>query len=102
MDYLRKKGKYKNSVTPSLIVLDLNLPKKNGIEVLKEIKEDEILKRVPVIVLTISDNDIDIFESYKQYANAYITKPADFSEFREYMYTFGDFWFKNVKLPKKT
>ncbi|MGB9980219.1 response regulator [Methanobacterium sp.] len=100
MDFLHKKGKYKNSRLPSLILLDLNLPKKNGHEVLEEIKHDEVLKCIPVIVLTNSSDNNDIFESYGQYANAYITKPTDFNEFRRYMLTFKDFWLNSVKLPQ--
>jgi two-component system, chemotaxis family, response regulator Rcp1 len=101
MDYLYKKGKYKNSRTPSLILLDLNLPKKNGREVLKEIKTDDILKCIPVIVLTNSNDDKDVSESYENYANAYIIKPTDFNEFKRCIYSFREFWFKSAQLPKR-
>ena len=101
MDYLHKKGKYKNSKTPSLILLDLNLPKKNGREVLKEIKTDDILKCIPVIILTSSDDDKDIFESYDNHANAYIIKHTDFSKFKEDIQCFKEFWLNNVQLPKR-
>ena len=100
MDYLHKKGKYKDSKTPSLILLDLNLPKKNGREVLKEIKTDAILKCIPVIILTNSNNDKDISESYDHYANAYLIKPTDLDKFKVYMHCFMEFWFNNVELPK--
>ena len=102
MDYLHKKGKYENSKTPSLILLDLNLPKKNGLEVLKEIKTDDILKCIPVIVLTNSDDDKDISESYDNHANAYMIKPTDFSNFKEDIQRFREFWFNNVQLPRRT
>ncbi|MGB9979517.1 response regulator [Methanobacterium sp.] len=100
MEYLYKKGRYKDSKTPDLILLDLNLPKKNGREVLKEIKTDKILKCIPVIVLTVSDNSNDVIESYQHHANAYITKPADLEMFEKYISIFKDFWFNSVKLPK--
>jgi len=99
MDYLYKKGKYKNSKTPSLILLDLDLPKKNGHKVLKEIKTDEVLKCVPVIVLTNSNDDKDISESYENHANAYIIKPIDFDKFKRDIQCFKEFWFNNVQLP---
>ncbi|PAV05090.1 MULTISPECIES: response regulator [Methanobacterium] len=100
MNYLHKKGKYYDCVKPSLILLDLNLPKKNGSEVLKEIKTDDILKCIPVIVLTSSDDDNDIIESYGHHANAYIIKPPDFDMFEKYILIFKDFWFNSAKLPK--
>ncbi len=100
MKYLHKDGKYKSCSTPSLILLDLNLPKKNGLEVLKEIKSNDILKCIPVIVLTNSNDDMDIIRSYELHANAYISKPFDFDEFESYIYTFKDFWFNSVQLPQ--
>ena len=100
MEYLYKKGRYKDSETPDLILLDLNLPKKNGHEVLKEIKTDKILKCIPVIVLTGSDDHNDVIESYQHRANAYIIKPADWDLFEKYIITFKEFWFNNVQLPK--
>lgn len=101
IDYLYKKGKYENCKTPSLIILDLNLPKKNGLEVLEEIKTDNKLKRIPVIVLTGSTDDNDIFESYEHYANACMNKSADFDKFRKDIRAFKNYWFNNVVLPKK-
>lgn len=90
MDYLYKKGKYKYSKTPNLILLDLNLPKKDGREVLKEIKTDCKLKLIPVIVLTNSNDDNDVFESYGHYANAYLIKPTDFDKFNRDIMVFGE------------
>ena len=100
MEYLHKKGRYKDNKTPSLILLDLNLPKKSGLEILKEIKTDKALKYIPVIILTISMDDKDILESYKYHANAYMSKPDNLDKFIEEIYTFNEFWFNNVKLPK--
>ena len=99
MDYLHKRGRYKDNKTPSLILLDLNLPKKSGLEVLKEIKTDNVLKCIPVIVLTISTDDKDILESYKYHANAYISKPDNLDKLIEEICTFKEFWFNIVQLP---
>jgi Response regulators consisting of a CheY-like receiver domain and a winged-helix DNA-binding domain len=99
MGYLYKKEKYKHSKTPNLILLDLNLPKKDGREVLKEIKTDPKLKLIPVIVLTNSNDDNDVFESYGHYANAYLTKPTDFDKFNNDIMVFGEFWLNNATLP---
>ena len=101
IDYLHKKGKYKDCATPSLILLDLNLPEKSGLEVLKEIKTDSILKCIPVIILTNSNDNKDVSKSYKHHANAYITKPIDHDKFKEYISTFKEFWLNNVQLPKR-
>ncbi len=101
MDYLYRRGNYEDSEAPSLIILDLNLPKKNGREVLKEIKLDKNLKCIPVIILTTSNDDNDITESYNNYANAYMTKPADFDKFKEIIQTFKDFWINKATLPRK-
>ncbi len=100
MDYLNKKDKYQNRICPSIIMLDLNLPKKDGREILKEIKQDENLKHIPVIILTTSSDDNDIKNSYTNYASAYLTKPANFDEFIGLIQSFEDFWFKWVTLPK--
>lgn len=77
MDFLRRRGKYADAVRPDLIILDLNLPKKDGREVLKEIKEDESLKRIPVVILTISKEEEDVMKTYNLHANCFITKPLD-------------------------
>ncbi len=101
IDYLYKKGRYKHSKTPSLIILDLNLPRKSGFEVLEEIKTDNKLKHIPVIVLTGSRDDNDIFESYDHYANACMDKSIDFDKFRGDIRVFRNYWLNNVILPKK-
>ncbi len=100
MDYLNKKGKYKDRDFPSIIILDLNLPKTSGKEILRKIKHDEKLKRVPVIILTTSCDDNDINSSYGNYASAYLTKPTNFDEFNGLMQSLQNFWFKWVTLPK--
>lgn len=99
MDYLNKKGKYENALKPDLILLDLNLPKKDGREVLKEIKQDERLKRIPVVILTISKAEEDILKSYNLHANCYVTKPLDLDQFMKVVKSIENFWFSIVKLP---
>jgi len=97
--YLRKEGKYKNKTRPDLILLDLNLPKKNGKEVLAEIKGDKSFKRIPVVVLTISQAYEDIMRIYDLHANCYITKPVDIDQFIKVVRSIEYFWFSIVKLP---
>ena len=99
IDFLKKIGKYENVVTPDLILLDLNLPKKNGREVLAEIKEDKILRQIPVVILTISTAEEDILKSYKLHANCYITKPVDMNQFIKIVRSIENYWFSIVKLP---
>lgn len=99
MEYLLEKGKYKDAVYPDLILLDLNLPRKDGREVLAEIKEDANLKRIPVVVLTISSDEADILKSYNLHANCFITKPIDINQFHNVVKAIDDFWFTIVKLP---
>jgi DNA-binding response OmpR family regulator len=94
-----KKELIKNRKCPALIILDLNLPKKDGREILKEVKNDENLRRIPIVVLTTSNDEEDVMVSYDHHANAYLTKPADFNEFVELIKTFEDFWFKWTTLP---
>ena len=101
MLFLHREGKFSKMPTPDLILLDLNLPKKDGREVLAEIKQDEKLKRIPVVVLTTSKADEDIIRSYNLHANAYITKPVDLNRFIEIMHTLQEFWFSIVRLPPK-
>jgi CheY-like chemotaxis protein len=101
LNFLFKRGDYANSPTPDLILLDLNLPKIDGREVLKEIKSDKNLKKIPVIVLSTSESEADIEGSYDNYANCYITKPIDFNDFIEVVKQFQDFWISLVKLPSK-
>jgi chemotaxis family two-component system response regulator Rcp1 len=99
--FLRWEGKYSNSTRPDLILLDLNLPRKNGKEVLEEIKQDNDLKRIPVVILTISKNEEDILKAYNLRANCYITKPVDLEQFMIVVKSIEDFWFTIVKLPPK-
>ena len=101
LDYLKKKGKFMNNPTPDIILLDLNLPRKDGREVLAEIKADEYLKLIPVIIRTTSDADQDIIRSYKLHANCFITKPVDLDQFIFIIRQIETFWFTVVKLPIK-
>lgn len=101
MSFLYKKGKYADAPHPDLILLDLNLPKKNGKEVLFEIKENPKLKRIPVVILTTSKAEEDILKTYDLHANCYITKPVDFDQFISVVRKIEDFWFTIVKLPPK-
>ncbi len=97
--FLRGAGKYAGSLPPDLILLDLNLPKKDGREVLSEIKADERLKRIPVVVLTVSKSEEDILKSYNLHANCYITKPVNLEQFVNVVRSIENFWLSIVKLP---
>lgn len=97
--FLRKEGKYADSPEPHLILLDLNLPKKDGREVLAEIKQDETLKRIPVVVLTTSRAEEDVVRTYNLHANAYVTKPVDLKQFLEVVHSIEQFWLAVVTLP---
>ena len=99
MDFLRHQGKYVDAPRPDVILLDLNMPRKDGREVLSEIKSDERLKSIPVIVLTSSAADQDVLTAYRLHANCYLAKPVDFSKFKEMVQTIETFWFRNVTLP---
>lgn len=99
MAFLRRSGKYADAAHPDLVLLDLNLPLKDGREVLEEIKSDEQLKRIPVIVLTTSSAEADILNTYDNHGNAYITKPVDLDQFVKAIKTIEDFWFEIVMLP---
>ncbi len=101
MDFLTKKGKYENAPKPDLIILDLNLPKKDGREVLAEIKDNDELKRIPVVIMTISQAEEDILRSYDLHANCYVTKPIDLNQFIKVIKSIEEFWFTIVKLPSK-
>lgn len=101
LTYLRKQGVYADAPTPDLILLDLNLPRKDGREVLGEIKHDDDLRTIPVVVLTTSAADEDILRSYQLYANAYVTKPVDFDQFVEVVRQIDDFFITVVKLPPR-
>jgi two-component system, chemotaxis family, response regulator Rcp1 len=96
---LHQEGKYAGRPRPDLILLDLNLPKKDGREVLAEIKEDPELRHIPVVVLTTSTAEHDVLKTYDLHANCYINKPVDFEQFLEVVKSVGDFWFSVVILP---
>jgi CheY-like chemotaxis protein len=98
--FLRKQGKYADAVRPDLVLLDLNMPKKDGREVLAEIKADEQLRHIPVVVLTTSKAEQDILKAYSLHANCYITKPVDLDQFISIVESIEDFWFTIVKLPQ--
>jgi len=102
MAFLHHEGKYKDSPRPDLILLDLNLPRKTGHEVLKEIKSDDNLRRIPVVVLTVSKDEEDILKSYNLYANCFINKPVDLNQFLNVVKAIEDFWLTIVKLPDGT
>lgn len=101
IDYLSKSGSFANSTLPDLVLLDINLPKVDGKEVLSFIKTDPKLKRIPVVMLTTSSSEKDVIESYESYANCYITKPVDVNKFFEVVKTIEDFWISIVKLPSR-
>lgn len=99
MDFLRRQGKHKAAPRPDLILLDLNLPKKDGREVLAEIKADENLRRIPVVVLTVSKAEEDILQTYNLHANCFISKPIDLDQFFKVMRSIEEFWLNIVRLP---
>jgi two-component system, chemotaxis family, response regulator Rcp1 len=99
MDFLNHEGKHANAPRPDLILLDLNLPKKDGREVLGEVKESPALKSIPVVILTTSASDADILRSYRLHANCYITKPVGLEGFLEVVRSIDSFWLSVVKLP---
>ena len=98
--YMRKQGEYSEAETPDLILLDINLPKMDGIEVLDELKKDDVLKVIPVVMLTTSDSEKDILMAYQSHANCYITKPVNFENFIEVVQSIKHFWINIVRLPK--
>lgn len=100
MRFLRREGPYANAPRPDLILLDLNLPKKDGREVLQDLKADPLLRRIPVVVLTTSKDEQDILRSYDLHANCYITKPVDFEQFMTVIQTVENFWLRVVTLPQ--
>jgi len=99
--YLFREGKYADTKTPDLIMLDLNLPKKDGRDVLRVIKKEDDLKRIPVVVLTTSNADNDVKDMYDLHANCYITKPVDFDQFMDVIQAIEQFWLTIVRLPSK-
>lgn len=99
MQFLHRQGTFAEAPRPDLILLDLNLPRKDGRSVLAEIKTDENLKRIPVVILTTSSDEQDIYRAYNLHANCYITKPIDFTQFMKVVQSIEDFWLTIVKLP---
>jgi two-component system, chemotaxis family, response regulator Rcp1 len=99
LQFLRKEGKYASARKPSLIMLDLNMPRKDGREVLAEIKADPELRRIPVVILTTSQAEEDIVRTYDLGANCYVSKPVDLSQLTKVVQTIDEFWFGVVKLP---
>lgn len=101
MAFLRRQGEYAKTPRPDLILLDLNLPRKDGREVLREIKEDDSLKVIPVVILTTSKAEEDIIKSYSLHANCYVTKPLGLQQFLDVVRSIEDFWFTIVRLPPR-
>lgn len=100
MEFLRKEGEFISAPTPDIILLDLNLPRKDGRQVLAELKAIPLLKHIPVVVLTTSEAEQDIVKSYELHANCYITKPVDLDKFVEIIHGIENFWLSIVKLPQ--
>ena len=100
LEFLRQEGEYEDAPRPDLVLLDLNMPRKDGEDVLKEMQADDRLSRIPVVVLTSSESEEDIAKSYELNANAYLTKPVDFDGFVEIVNRMEEFWFQVVKLPE--
>jgi chemotaxis family two-component system response regulator Rcp1 len=101
MAFLHRQGEYAMAPRPDLILLDLNLPKKDGLEVLREIKEDERLKMIPIVILSTSRADQDINNTYSLHANCYVTKPLDLLQFLDVVRSIEDFWFTTCRLPSR-
>ena len=99
LKFLKKEGEFENEETPDLILLDLNLPKRDGREVLTEIKTDENLRRIPVVILTTSNAEQDILKSYNLHVNCYINKPVDFDTFTDIIQKIDEFWLRTAILP---
>jgi len=100
MEFLRKEGRYTDAPRPDFILLDLNIPRLAGREVLAQIKQDPFLKSIPTIVLTTSDAEADIVRSYELQANCYLSKPVRLEDFEVVVHSINDFWIKKVKLPQ--
>jgi chemotaxis family two-component system response regulator Rcp1 len=100
MEFLRRQGRFANAPRPDLILLDLNLPRKDGREVLAEVKADPTLRHIPIVVLTTSQAEQDVLRAYSLHANCYVTKPVDFRQFIEVIRSIEDFWLTIVKLPE--
>lgn len=100
MDFLNQKSRFQDVPKPDIILLDLNLPRKDGREVLREIKENDDFKYIPIVVLTTSSSKEDVIKTYGNHANCYITKPVDFDRFLKVIKSIEDFWLKIIELPK--
>lgn len=100
LDFLYRRGKYVGAPKPDLVLLDLNLPKVSGHEILAQIKLDDQLKQIPVVILTTSETEEDILQAYEHHANSYVTKPVDLEQFIKVVKTIDDFWLTVVRLPK--
>ncbi len=101
MQFLKREGEHRNAVRPDLILLDLNMPRMNGREVLSRVKQDSNLRNIPIVVLTTSNQERDVLDSYGLSANAYIFKPVEWSSFLDVVKRLSDFWLKIVRLPNK-
>ena len=101
LEYLRGEGEYGERILPQLILLDLDMPKKTGHQVLAEIKQDEALRRIPVVILSTSSNEGDLRKAYDLHANCYITKPMELDRFIEAIHSIEGFWLSTVQLPKQ-
>lgn len=99
MDYLRRQGQHMDATKPDLILLDMNMPRKCGLEVLMEIKDDPALRHIPVVILTTSEAEQDIFRAYDSHANCFVSKPIDLAKLSDVVNGITDFWFSIVKLP---
>jgi CheY-like chemotaxis protein len=99
MAFLRREGEYRHVPRPDLILLDIYMPRKNGQEVLREVKDDVALKRIPVVIMTSSDDDREIIKAYEHHANCFVTKPIDVDKFMEVVRSIEDFWLTVVRLP---
>lgn len=97
--FLRRQGKYADAPRPNLVFLDLNMPRKDGREVLREVKTDSELRRIPIVVMTSSQTEEDIARAYEQHANCYVRKPIDFEQFHSVVKTLENFWFNTVEIP---
>lgn len=101
LDYLHQRGEYESAQTPDLILLDLNIPRLDGLELLERIRDDPELSHLPVVVLTSSEAEEDVIKSYELHSNAYLTKPVNHREFVDLVRTFEEFWFELVRFPPK-